>query len=89
MLQYYFNKNTKGENDPIVINQMTWSILRRNLKTFLDASWIQGHQLVIFRHSSLEKVYEKTKNLSLNIEFLFIRNYDNVYSKKIQMKYIL
>jgi hypothetical protein len=57
MLQYYLNNNNKDENNQISINQMTWSTLRRHLKTFLDTTWIEGHQLIIFRHSSLEQVH--------------------------------
>jgi hypothetical protein len=52
------NKNV-DENNQTIINQMTWSTLRRHLKTFLDTTWIEGHQLIIIRHSSLEQVYEK------------------------------
>jgi hypothetical protein len=59
MLQFYLNNNNTDENNQISINQMTWSTLRRNLKTFLDTTWIEGHQLIIFRHSSVEQVHEK------------------------------
>jgi hypothetical protein len=56
MLQIYMNKTT-DVNNPIVVNQMTWSLLRRYMKTFLDTTWIGGHQLIIFHHSSLEQVH--------------------------------
>jgi hypothetical protein len=56
MLQNYMNNNSDDKNS-ILINRMTWSTLRRQLKTFLDTSWIDGHQLIVFRHSSLEQVY--------------------------------
>jgi len=59
MLQYYLNNNNTDKNNQISVNQMTWSTLRRHLKTFLDTTWIEGHQLIIFRHSSLEQVHEK------------------------------
>jgi hypothetical protein len=55
MLRRYMD-NKSDEKNPIVINQMTWSTLRRQMKTFLDTTWINGHHLVIFRHSSLEQV---------------------------------
>jgi hypothetical protein len=55
MLQYYMDQNT-NESNKIAINPMVWSTLRRNMKTFLDTTWTLGHQLIIFRHSSLEQV---------------------------------
>jgi hypothetical protein len=55
MLQHYMNANA-GEKNQVLIDRMTWSTIRRHLKTFLDTSWIDGHQLVIFRHATLEKV---------------------------------
>jgi hypothetical protein len=54
--------NNSDDKNSILINRMTWSTLRRQLKTFLDTSWIDGHQLIVFRHSSLEQVY-----ISINI----------------------
>lgn len=35
---------------------MTWAILRRHLKLFLDTTWILGSQHIIFRDSSIEKL---------------------------------
>ncbi len=58
MLQYYISKNAI-ETTEMAVDQMTWSILRRHLKTFLDTTWIEGHQLIVFRHSSLEQVPKK------------------------------
>jgi hypothetical protein len=49
------NKIT-DENTPVVVNQMAWSLLRRHMKTFLDTTWIEGHQLITFHHPSLEQV---------------------------------
>ena len=56
MIQHYMNKNPDG-NDQILVNRMTWSALRRQIKTFLDTTWIDGHQVIIFRHMSLEQVH--------------------------------
>ncbi|CAF3865964.1 unnamed protein product [Rotaria magnacalcarata] len=58
MLQQYMNK-TGGENDKTPIDRMVWSTLRRQLKTFLDTTWIYGHQLIIYRHASLEQILQK------------------------------
>lgn len=55
MLHQYLNKN-KEENEQTDMNRMTWSTIRRELKTFLDATWIYGHQIITFRHASLEQV---------------------------------
>ena len=74
MLQSYLNQSMDEKNS-VEINQMTWSVVRRHLKTFLDTTWIEGHQLIIFRHSSLEQVI--LIYFSLN-DFHFLRNYDNV-----------
>ena len=35
---------------------MTWAIIRRHVKTFLDTTWIIGSQYIIFRDSSIEKL---------------------------------
>lgn len=49
------NRNT-DENNRIDVNQMTWAIIRRHVKIFLDTTWIIGSQYIIFRDSSLEKL---------------------------------
>ena len=55
MLQHFMNKTT-DENNQILVNRMTWSTIQRHLKTFLDTTWMDGHQLVIYRHASFEQV---------------------------------
>jgi hypothetical protein len=55
MLSRFLNKTDELSTN-IIVNQIVWSTLRRQIKTFLDTSWKDGHQLIIFRHSSLEKV---------------------------------
>ena len=59
MLSRYMEQSS-SENNPnvVVINQMTWAVLRRHLKTFLDTTWVDGYQLIVFRHSTLEQVDE-------------------------------
>lgn len=59
MLSRYMNENNAENNpDAGMVNQMTWAVLRRHLKTFLDTTWIVGHQLIVFRHSTMERVDE-------------------------------
>ncbi|CAF0915376.1 unnamed protein product [Rotaria sordida] len=58
MLQHFMNKTT-DENNQILVNRMTWSTIQRHLKTFLDTTWMDGHQLVIYRHASLEQILQK------------------------------
>ncbi|CAF1660851.1 unnamed protein product, partial [Didymodactylos carnosus] len=60
LLQFYLNKKksdvelatTDSKQD---VNQITWSILRRTVKTLLDTSWCIGYQVMILRHASLEQ----------------------------------
>lgn len=35
---------------------MTWAILRRHVKIFLDTTWVIASQYIIFRDSSVEKL---------------------------------
>ncbi|CAF1086252.1 unnamed protein product [Rotaria sp. Silwood1] len=58
ILQHFMNK-TINENNQIVVNRMTWSTLQRQMKTFLDTTWMDGHQLVIYRHAVLEQILRK------------------------------
>jgi hypothetical protein len=55
ILQHYLNRDI-DENNRIEVNQMTWAILRRHVKIFLDTTWIIGSQYIIFRDSSIEKL---------------------------------
>ncbi|CAF2483713.1 unnamed protein product [Rotaria sp. Silwood2] len=58
LLQHFMNKTT-DENNQILINRMIWSTLQRHMKTFLDTTWMDGHQLVIYRHASIEQILRK------------------------------
>lgn len=88
MLQRYLNK-TKGENRrDEEMNRMTWALLRRHVKLFLDTTWIMGSQYIIFRDSSIEKMLRK-RCLTENIDetrvlhsFMadFYRNYSSMKS---------
>lgn len=49
LLQKYLKTDTD-------VNAMTWSILRRHVKIFLDTTWIMGSLYIIFRDSSIEKL---------------------------------
>lgn len=68
MLQCYLTTNDKNgtEVENIMISPMTWSTLRRQIKTFLDTTWIRGNQLIIFRHASFEQVIQDCTLLDLN-----------------------
>ncbi|CAF0883848.1 unnamed protein product [Adineta steineri] len=59
MLEHYLNMNIDDEKNRIIIDRMTWSTIQRYLKLFLDTAWIDGHQLIIFRHSTLQKKLRK------------------------------
>lgn len=61
MLSRYINVNSNENNSHAVVdvNQMTWSLLRRHLKIFLDTTWVEGYQVIVFRHSSIEQVCDE------------------------------
>ncbi|UJR29657.1 hypothetical protein I4U23_017205 [Adineta vaga] len=58
ILEHYLNRNL-DENNRINVNLMTWAILRRYIKIFLDTTWIMGSIYIIFRDSSIEKLLRK------------------------------
>jgi len=55
ILEHYLNRNL-DENNRIDVNQMTWAMLRRHVKIFLDTTWIAASQYIVFRDSSIEKL---------------------------------
>ena len=63
MLSKYLNANANENNSQGVVdvNQMTWALLRRYLKIFLDATWVEGYQVIVFRHSTVEQVLVQRK----------------------------
>ena len=63
------------------VNQMTWSLLRRHLKIFLDTTWVQGYQVIIFRHSSIEQVHTMIMiNLYL-LDSFFLENSTTLFER--------
>lgn len=55
MLDSFMNRDVE-ETKQTLINRIVCSTLQRHLKTFLDTAWVDGHQLIVFRHPSLEQV---------------------------------
>ncbi|UJR37210.1 hypothetical protein I4U23_029919 [Adineta vaga] len=78
MLERYMNNNV-DETKRVNVDRMMWSTIRRHLKSFLDTSWIDGHQLITFRHSTLlqklHKRYFEDKNDELRSIHKFLAEF--------------
>jgi hypothetical protein len=58
LLDRYVKLTSEDESNEI--NAMVWSRMRRQLKVFLDTTWVEARQLLVLRHATIHKVVTRS-----------------------------